>query len=97
MAYNMYAFENFLNIKNRFHYLTFFADVLPTEEDFCETNYLIYMYLELLSISFHICYSIDLFLTLKYPFLSGKKRRKIYYVFSLLYPVAVILLSVADS
>ena len=31
MAYNMYAFENFLNIKNIFHYLTYFADVLPTE------------------------------------------------------------------
>jgi hypothetical protein len=51
------------------------------------------MVVELLSISFHICYAVDLLLTVKFPFLTGRKRRKYYYAFSL----ALLLLTFANS
>lgn len=95
MAYNMYGYEDFLNIKTIFHTLIFNLNILPDEEAFCQSNYYIYMFFELLSISFHICYSIDLFITLKYPFYSGKKRRKIYYLFSILLPIFTIANSIS--
>lgn len=97
MAYNMYKFEQFLHIRTVFDFLTFHFDILPTEEDFCLSNYYIYMFLELLSISFHICYSVDLFITLKYPFYSGKKRRKIYYFFSFIFPFLTISNSLQEA
>ena len=97
MACGLYGLEHVLHIRQVFHLLTFNLDILPSEDDFCMYNYCIYMALELLSLSFHICYSVDLFITLKFPFLNGRKRRKFYYAFSLLFPVATLSLSIKES
>ena len=80
-----------------FQWLTLGVQVVVDEQDFCVYNYYIYMLLELLSISFHLCYSVDLFITIKYPFYSGKKRRKIYYLFSFLFPIVTLATSVAQA
>lgn len=68
-----------------------------SEQDFCISNYYIYMLFELVSISFHLCYSVDLFITIKYPFYSGKKRRKIYYLFSFLFPIITLSTSISQA
>lgn len=55
------------------------------------------MVVELLSISFHICYAIDLLLTVKFPFFPGKKRRKYYYAFSLALLVTTFFNSLEEA
>jgi hypothetical protein len=55
------------------------------------------MLVELLSISFHICYSVDLLITVKFPFLTGKKRRKYYYAFSVLFPLVTLINSFEEA
>ena len=96
MAVNIFAYEDYINITDVFGILTFGLVQLPAsdEEDLCVYNYCVYMLVELLSISFHICYSVDLLVTIKFPFLTGKKRRKYYYAFSLLLPLATLANSV---
>lgn len=69
----------------------FDADLLKDDDTFCTYNYCVYMFLELLSMSFHICYSFDLLLTIKFPFLAGRKRRTYYYLFSLFFPLVTIV------
>lgn len=55
------------------------------------------MLVELISISFHICYSVDLFITIKFPFLSGDKRRKFYYLFSGVLPAVALFVSGGEA
>jgi len=93
----MYLYERMISVQNVFHLLTFGLDFLPSPDDFCTYNYCIYMFFELLSISFHICYSIDLLVTLKFPFFSGRKRRKFYFLFSALLPGIAIVNSIKEA
>lgn len=44
MAYSMYGFEHLLKINDVFHTLIFKVDILPDEDDFCLSNYYIYMF-----------------------------------------------------
>ena len=99
MAVNIFAYEDYIDITDVFNVLTFGLVTLPAsdEEDLCVYNYCVYMLVELLSISFHICYSVDLLVTIKFPFLTGKKRRKYYYAFSLLLPLATLANSVEEA
>lgn len=100
MAINIFTFENVVDIKRIFHLLTLdLIHLASTDEntDFCVYNYWMYMLVELLSISFHICYSVDLFLTIKFPFLTGKKRRKFYYAFSAILPALTLAASSGEA
>lgn len=69
----------------------------PTIDDFCKLNFVVYLVFELLSISYHICFSLDLFITLKSPFLAGYKRIKVYHVFAFLFTVIAIAFSFEES
>ncbi len=71
IAVNIYKFESFVNIKNVFDVITFNQPNEPTDTEFCEINYGLYMILELSSIAYNIAFSIDLFVTLKFPFYAG--------------------------
>ncbi len=102
MAIDIFTYENFIHITNIFHALTFNIIKLSDSDtndkiDFCIYNYCVYMLVELLSISFHICYSIDLFITIKFPFFTGKKRRKYYYLFAVILPLITLANSFQEA
>jgi hypothetical protein len=96
MAVDIFAFEDFIRISDVFSLLTFdliYIEPSSEDTDFCIYNYWIYMLVELLSLSFHICYAVDLLITIKFPFFTGQKRRKYYYAFSL----GLLVLTLANS
>lgn len=100
MAVDIFAYEGSVRINSIFSWLTFgLVQIEPAleETDFCIYNYCVYMVVELLSISFHICYAVDLLLTVKLPFLTGRKRRKFYYGFSVLLLVVTMTNSVDEA
>lgn len=55
------------------------------------------MLVELLSLSFHICYSVDLLITIKFPFVPGRKRRKYYYALAVVLPVITLANSIQEA
>jgi hypothetical protein len=48
------------------------------------------MILELSSIAYNIAFSIDLFITLKFPFYAGKKRMKFYNLFAVVFLICTM-------
>jgi hypothetical protein len=93
IATNIYRFESFVNIKAVFDFLTFNQPNEPSETDFCEVNFIVYICVELISIAYNFCFSLDLLLTLNYPFFAGKKRMKYYNSLSIIFVAILIPLS----
>lgn len=100
MAVDIFAYEDYIDIAQVFHFLTFDRVSLPSPDenaDFCVYNYCVYMLVELLSLSFHICYSVDLLITIKFPFVPGRKRRKYYYAFAVVLPLVTLANSIQEA
>lgn len=96
IAINIYKFEEFIDIQKVFHFLVFFSRD-PSETDFCVVNFTLYILLELLSIAYNLCFSIDLLVTLKKPFFAGRKRMKFYHIFSIIFVACFLPLSMLES
>lgn len=96
ISLNIYNVEHFVDIKNVFDFLTFNQPSEPSETDFCELNFLIYILLELLSIGYNLSFSIDLLVTLKIPFFAGRKRMKFYHLLAIGLVAITLPLSIYD-
>lgn len=73
ISLNIYNIESGFHIEEIFSLLTFHFKFHPSDIGFCTLNLTLFVVLETLSLCFNICLAIDLIITLKKPFLSGKK------------------------
>lgn len=97
IAVNIYQFEHFVKINEIFDFFVFYRMGEPSETQFCEINYTIYIILELMSIAYNISFSADLLITLKKPFFAGKKRMKFYHLFCLVFIACALPTSILEA
>ena len=96
-AFSVYEFESMIHIKTIFDLLVFYRTREPSDTEFCEVNFTIYILLQLTCLAYNICFSVDLLITLKKPFFSGKKRMKLYNLFCFVVVVFGLPLSIVEA
>lgn len=77
---NIYEVESMIGMKKIYNILTFDLRPNTSDESFCKFNDGFFVMMETLIINFNLLFAIDLLITLRKPFVEGRKRQKIYNV-----------------
>lgn len=92
---DVYQVESTIHLKNIFDALTFDVADLD-DENFCKFNDGFFVVVETLIISFNLFFAFDLYLTLRKPFVEGKKRQTFYNILALLLTICLFIFMIDD-